>query len=296
MNRRDRVLAVFLVCLALAAALSAAAQTAAQTRPPCQQLRVMTFNIRYGTAPDGEDQWSKRKGLVFGVLGKHQPDVVGLQEALRFQIEEILAAVPGYSFLGVGRDDGKAAGEHTAILYRTDRLKVSRHGDFWFSDTPDVPGSKHWGNRITRLCTWARFESQDQQVFRPFYVFNLHLDHQSQPSREKSVQLLLRRIQDRTPQDPVIVTGDFNAGETNPAIKQMKASFHDTFRMLHADAADVVTFNGFKSLPTGTDKIDYVFVDSSIPVGDAAIVRDQTDGHYPSDHFPVTATVCIPRK
>ncbi len=291
MNRIDRILVAILVYLTLATAM---ATTLAQTPAPCQELRVMTFNIRYGTAPDGENRWSNRKSLLFGVVNDHKPDVVGLQEALRFQIEEILAAVPGYAFLGVGRDDGKAAGEHAAILYRTDRLKVNQNGDFWFSDTPDVPGSKHWGNQITRLCTWARFETQDGAT--PFYVFNLHLDHQSQPSREKSAQLLLRKIQEREHQYPVVVTGDFNAGETNPAVTLMKGSFADSFRMLHPDATDVVTFNSFKNPPPGGDKIDYIFVDSSVPVGEAAIVRDQTNGHYPSDHFPVTATVCIPRK
>lgn len=254
---------------------------------------MMTFNIRYGTAPDGEDQWSNRKPLLFRVVGEHQPDVVGLQEALRFQIEEIVAAVPGYAFLGVGRDDGKAAGEHAAILYRTDRLKVDQHGDFWFSDTPEVPGSKHWGNQITRMCTWARFESP--QSGTPFYVFNLHLDHQSQPSREKSIQLLLKKIQEREHQDPIIVTGDFNAGETNPAVTLMKGSFKDSFRLLHPDATDVVTFNSFKTPPPGGDKIDYIFIAPPVQVREAAIVRDQTGGHYPSDHFPVTATVCIPR-
>jgi len=291
MNRINRGLVAILGCLTLSALLHT---SLAQTPGACQELRVMTFNVRYGTAPDGENQWSNRKSLLFEVVSKHKPDVVGLQEALRFQIEEILAAVPGYAFLGVGRDDGKAAGEHAAILYRTDRLKVDQHGDFWFSDTPEVPGSKHWGNQITRMCTWVRFETQDGGT--PFYVFNLHLDHISQPSREKSVQLLLRKIQEREHQDPVIATGDFNAGETNPAVTMMKGTFYDTFRMLHPDATDVVTFNSFKSPPSGGDKIDYIFVDRFIPVGEAAIVRDQTNGRYPSDHFPVTATVCVPRK
>jgi len=253
----------------------------------------MTFNIRYGTAPDGEDHWSKRKGLVFGVIREHKPDVLGLQEALRFQIDEILAAVPGYALLGVGRDDAKTQGEHAAVLYRPDRLKLDQQGNFWFSETTDVPGSKHWGNQITRMCTWARFQTVEGET--PFYFFNLHLDHQSQPSREKSADLLLRKIEVREHQDPVIVTGDFNAGETNPAVTRMKAGFKDSFRMLHPDAREVATFNGFKSPMPGGDKIDYVFVGPSIQVREAAIVRDQTNGHYPSDHFPVTATVCIPR-
>ncbi len=289
MKRIHRASAAILVCLTLAVAMRA---VPAQTPGACGEFRVMTFNIRYGTAPDGDDQWSKRKPLLFGLISERKPDVLGLQEALRFQIDEILAAVPGYALLGVGRDDGKTQGEHAAILYRTDRLKVDQYGNFWFSETPELPGSKDWGNQITRMCTWARFESQDGAA--PFYVFNLHLDHQSQPSREKSVQLLLEKIQDRQRQDPVIVTGDFNAGETNPAVALMKDSFKDSFRLLHPDATDVVTFNGFKNPPEGTEKIDYIFVPPSVQVREATILRDQTGGHYPSDHFPVAATVCIP--
>lgn len=285
-----RALAAILVGLTLAVATGA---VMAQTPAPCRELRVMTFNIRYGTAPDGENQWPNRKALLFGLLNEQKPDVMGLQEALRFQLDEILAAVPGYALLGVGRDDGKTKGEHAAILYRTDRLKAGQDGNFWFSDTPDVPGSKHWGNQITRLCTWARFEGRDGAA--PFYFFNVHLDHQSQPSREKSVELLLKRIEQREYQDPVIVTGDFNAGETNPAVRLMKAKFTDSFRMIQPDATDVGTFGGFKHPPAGGEKIDYIFVDSSVPVGKAEILRENTNGRYPSDHFPVTATVCIPR-
>ena len=291
MNRIHRLLVAVVFCLALAAVLL---PTLAQTPGPCQQLKVMTFNIRYGSAPDGEDQWSTRKPLLFQLVNQQKPDVLGLQEALRFQLDEIVAAVPGYALLGVGRDDGKTQGEHAAILYRTDQLKVEQYGNFWFSDTPEVPGSKHWGNQITRMCTWARFESGSSRT--PFYVFNLHLDHQSQPSREKSVELLLKKIQERKHQDPVIVTGDFNAGESNPAVTAMKASFKDSFRLLHPDDTDVVTFNGFKNPPVGTDKIDYIFVPDSVQVREAVILRDQTGGHYPSDHFPVTATLCITTK
>ncbi|HXK60040.1 MAG TPA: endonuclease/exonuclease/phosphatase family protein [Acidobacteriota bacterium] len=263
-----------------------------QAQADCRDLRVMSFNIRYGTAADGDNHWSKRKELVFEVISGHKPDIVGLQEALRFQIDEILAAVPGYTFLGVGRDDGQTQGEHAAILFRTDRLTAVQHGNFWFSETPDKPGSKHWGNQITRICTWAQFKTREGD--RRFYFYNLHLDHRSQPSREKSAELLLRKIAERESQDPVILTGDFNAGETNPAVVRIKEQFRDTFRVIHPDADQVATFNGFKEPPSGGDKIDFVFASPSLEVKEAAIVRDNRDGRYPSDHFPVTATICLP--
>ena len=151
------------------------------------QLRVMSFNIRYGTADDGENRWENRREMVFDVIRNYQPDVVGLQEALRFQIDQIREALPEYGELGVGRNDGKIKGEYAAILYRTARFNVDESSTFWFSDTPDVPNSKHWGNKTTRICTWARLT--EKKSSKSFYFYNMHLDHRSQQSREKSVVL-----------------------------------------------------------------------------------------------------------
>jgi len=251
-------------------------------------LTVMSFNIRYGTANDGDNHWLKRREQLFALLREQQADVVGLQEALHGQIDEILRAVPGYGYVGVGRSDGRQAGEYAAILYRTARLQVRRSDTFWFSDTPGVVKSTSWGNQIERICTWAYFEDRDGPAF---YLYNVHLDHQSQPSRERSVALLLARIAARDPRAPVVVTGDFNAGEGNPAAVAMRASFRDSFRVLQPDAAEVGTFNGFTMGQTSGDKIDFVFVEPGAEVLEAAIVRTSRDGRYPSDHFPVTARI-----
>jgi endonuclease/exonuclease/phosphatase family metal-dependent hydrolase len=255
---------------------------------PAAPLTVMTFNIRYGTANDGENHWLKRREQLFDLLRAQQADVVGLQEALHGQIEEILHAVPGYDYVGVGRSDGRRAGEYAAILFRSSRLRVRRSDTFWFSDTPGVVKSTSWGNQIERICTWAYFEDREGPSF---YLYNVHLDHQSQPSREKSVALLLARIAARDPKAPAVVTGDFNAGEANPAATAMLASFRDSFRLLHADVPEAGTFNGFKLGQTGGDKIDFVFVEPGADVLAAEIVRTSRDGRYPSDHFPVTARI-----
>jgi endonuclease/exonuclease/phosphatase family metal-dependent hydrolase len=271
------------------------------------ELRVMSFNIRYGTANDGANRWVNRRELVFDVLREHDCDVVGLQEALRFQIDEIREALPAYGEIGVGRDDGKTQGEYSGILYRTDRLKVTDSGTFWLSDTPEVPGSITWGNACTRICTWGRFVQKDSG--RAFYHFNVHLDHRSQPSREKSVVLLGRRISDREHDDPVIVTGDFNAGESNPAVRYLKGHLRmenedpaenpvplvDTFRLLHPQATGVGTFNSFEGQRSG-EKIDYVFTQPGVEVLQAEILRDNKDGQYPSDHFPVVARLALGKR
>ena len=183
---------------------------------------------------------------------------------------------------------GGAPERYAAILYRTARLRARRSDTFWFSDTPGVVKSTSWGNQIERVCTWAYFEDREGPSF---YSYNVHLDHQSQPSRERSTALLLERIRTRDPKAPAVVTGDFNAGEDNPAAIAMRASFVDTFRALHPDAKEAGTFNGFKPGQTTGDKIDFVFAEPGTEVLDAAIVRGSRDGRYPSDHFPVTARV-----
>jgi endonuclease/exonuclease/phosphatase family metal-dependent hydrolase len=288
--------------LVLALWLSAAVpHVAAQQLAPREPINVMTFNIRYGTAKDGENGWVNRREFLFDVVREQNADVVGLQEALAFQIDEILAAVPGYAVVGVGRDDAARAGELSAILFKKDRLRVAEAGTFWFSDTPSVPGSKSWGNRITRICTWARFVDADG---RGFYHFNLHLDHESQPSRERSTVLLKQRIDERGfPTEPIIVTGDFNVGERNPAIQSLlgntpsngAAPFVDTFRVRYPDATTVGTFTAFKLDATTGDKIDYVLVQPGTEVMAADIIRTSRDGRYPSDHFPVVARVRLPQ-
>jgi len=266
------------------------------------EVSVMSFNIRYGSANDGANRWENRREMVFDVIRKHKPDMVGLQEALGYQIDEICRAVPGYAKIGVGREDGKKRGEYSAILYRRDKYKVEQGGTFWLSDTPEAPGSITWGNACTRICTWARFVEKESG--RAFYHYNLHLDHISQPSREKSMRLLVERIVGRKRPGPFVVTGDFNADEKNPAILFLKGKaalkgkgeiesknpvpMVDTFRKLHPDAGKVGTFNGFKGTDTG-GKIDYILTTSDVKVLDAQILHDNTEGRYPSDHFPVTA-------
>ena len=265
-------------------------------------LRVMTFNIRYGTARDGENVWERRRDLLFGVIRKHDPDVIGLQEALRFQIDEIRKALPEYDEVGVGRDDGDQKGEYAAILYKAGRFRLEESGTFWFSDTPEVPGSKSWGNQLPRICTWARFV--EARSGTTFYLYNLHFDHQSQPSRERSAELLKQRIARRTQPGVPIVTGDFNAGEKNPATLRLLGNppdgqaahlpeLVDTFRAIHEDAKEAGTVHSFKG-GTRREKIDYILAPPWVKTEAAEILHDGDGNRYPSDHFPVFARLRIP--
>lgn len=250
-------------------------------------LKVMTFNIRYGTADDGENHWKTRKSLVFEVIRNNNPDLIGLQEALDFQINEILDELPGYSYIGVGRDDGISSGEYSAILFAKDRFIVDSTETFWFSDTPDAAGSITWGGSLPRICSWGLL--YDKFCNTPLYFYNVHLDHQSQESREKSAEMIIRKIGNAQKDIPIIVTGDFNCGEDNPAIQKILASgLIDSYRNRNTKRDDEGTFNGFKGDKTG-DKIDYIFVNNRFNVIESGIDYSNSDGKYPSDHFPVTA-------
>ena len=278
-----------------------------RTNDPTESIRVMSFNIRYGTAPDGENAWPHRRDMVFDVIHDHQPDVIGMQEVLKGQLDQLLRALPEYKSLGVGRRDGIAIGEFAPILYRIDRFEVLEHGGFWLSDTPTVPGSTSWGNTIPRICTWAHL--RDQRTGRSFYFYDTHLDHRSPPSQQRSAELIAKRIDQHVNKtDPVILVGDFNAAEDTSTIRYLKGEvdrayetteypppspkLRDTFRVIYPDAIAVGTFNGFRG-DRSRAKIDYVLVSEGIEVLCAVIIHDNTNGRYPSDHFPVTATIIV---
>ncbi|MHA7813130.1 MAG: endonuclease/exonuclease/phosphatase family protein [Phycisphaerales bacterium] len=257
-----------------------------------EPLTIMSFNIRYGTANDGENSWPNRDHLVMRVFEDRQASIVGVQEALAFQLNEITEAHPHYGVIGVGRDDGKIRGEYAAILYDTRAFAVDAAGTFWLSDTPEVVASTSWGNSIARICTWARLIDHDSGA--AVYVYNAHYDHRSQESREKSSQLILDRIASRTHDDPVVLMGDFNAGESNPAIASLiDSGLTHTYREIHPEETAVGTFNAFRGDSDG-EMIDHIFVSPGMKVLDADIDRTNDNGRYPSDHDPVWATIELP--
>lgn len=310
---------VLLTVLGLVACSSPAPNAPAAREPGA--VRVMSFNIRYGTASDGDHAWPKRRDLVLGLVNEKPYDIIGVQEALRFQIDEILASNPDLASIGVGRDDGKEKGEHSSILYRKSRLTpdAANQGTVWLSDTPGVAGSKHWGNGITRVFTFARFTYEGGA----FWVYNTHFDHQSEPSRQRSAEAIAAHMARHTGRERVLVTGDFNCDERSRAIRYLKGEVAvawenamntttppspklvDTFRVLYPDERAVSTFQGFGAkvepgvgVGAWGEKIDYVFMgagDRGWPRVLEAAIDTRTFGpgptKYPSDHWAVTATL-----
>jgi endonuclease/exonuclease/phosphatase family metal-dependent hydrolase len=270
-------------------------------QPSGLELHVTSSNIRYGTAADGINVWDERKALLIEVLKAQTFDSAGLQEALEFQLDELDEALPDYDRVGVGRDDGVAQGEFSAILYLKDRYEAVASGTFWLSDTPEVPGSMTWGNTLPRICSWARLKHVASG--RHYYHFNAHLDHLSQPSREKSVALIATRIAARPePNDPVILTGDFNAEPDNVAIEyllgsspienmQTPATLVDAWLSLHGNDANSTTYHAWNGGMTGGTHIDYVMFGSGVSAKSSEIVFTHDGDVYPSDHYPVSAVL-----
>jgi endonuclease/exonuclease/phosphatase family metal-dependent hydrolase len=250
----------------------------------------MTFNIRYGTADDGSNSWKYRKEALFKQIANLGPDVTGLQEALEFQVQEICQALPEYGSVGIGRDDGQKAGEQCCILYRKSRFKVVESGTFWFSDRPEAVGSMGWGNTLPRICTWV--ELSEVQSCNKMYVYNVHLDNMSAPSRMKSVELLARRVGDRESGRPFVITGDFNCRAQSPEMMSLMGRttqpIVDVLATARPEQKNIGTYHAFTG-KTDSGRIDMILTGPEVKILDCQIDRRTFDGRVTSDHFPVTA-------
>lgn len=245
------------------------------------KLRVVSFNVRNGLADDGPNRWERRQEQVKTMLQDLDPDIVALQEPFVFQMDAIAAALPGHRRLGVGREDGDEEGEICGLFIREPKLRVVDWGTFWFSDTTDVPGATGWGNTLPRCCTWAEIRLDSGSLF----AYNLHLDHESQTSRQKSVELLNGRLQ-----RPCIVLGDFNA---TPESQEVQAvTLADAFRA--SSDFGQGTYHGFTGHPL-EGPIDHIFIDPTLRVASAWLDRRHEGGRFPSDHFALVADILLPQ-
>lgn len=265
--------------------------------PIDSSLRVMSFNIRYGTANDGENHWNKRKDFLCQTIKKFNPDLLGTQETLAFQRDYLLKELPHFKGFGVGRDDGKLKGEMAALFYRSDRFKLIEGGHFWLSPTPDKVGSKGWDAALPRIATWVKLKDRQQNDARPLLFLNTHFDHMGKEARKESARLIRQKIDELGQGHTIIVTGDFNAGEGTAPYQALfgndegnQASIIDTFRIKHPQRGNAEgTFNGFKPDARNKERIDWIGCSRDLKVKDAAIDHTTKDGKVPSDHFPVTA-------
>lgn len=250
-----------------------------------QPLRVMTFNIRLPIASDGVNDWDARRDLVVQMLRAEDPDVIGTQELFKRQGDELVASLPRFAWLGVDRHGGDED-EHMGVFYRKDRLRVRESGHFWLSDTPEVPGSRTWGNIYPRMVTWARFERLADRA--TFVLYNTHLPYrdEDEPVRIRCAELIQARL-DRLPRNErVILTGDFNAPPESRVHTLLSAHLADAWTAASRRSGPEATFHDFTGKPQR--RIDWILF-RGLTATSAKTVTTQRDGRYPSDHFPVIA-------
>ncbi|GHT22798.1 endonuclease [Bacteroidia bacterium] len=253
-------------------------------------IRVASYNIRYQSDNDGVNSWDNRKNDLKALLLFHDFDIFGTQEGLKPQLD-YLCKDSGYAYTGNGRSDGKDAGEHSAILYKTDRFKVLESGNFWLREDPDTPGLGWDATCCNRICSWAKFK--DSFTKKEFYFFNLHFDHQGVVAREESGKLMVRKIKEIAKDATVICTGDFNSTPETAQIAAMQTILSDAYRVTEMPPyGPVGTFSGFQFNASFDIRIDYIFVSRQIIVKKYGVLTDATQDHrYPSDHLPVVADI-----
>jgi endonuclease/exonuclease/phosphatase family metal-dependent hydrolase len=256
-----------------------------------QQMNIVTFNIRYNTPNDGINAWPNRIEMVTGLLKFHEADLFGLQEALHEQILDVYNNMPGFEWFGVGRDDGKKAGEFSPIFYNKSKFILIENGTFWLSETPEKP-SKGWDAALNRLVTWGKFKSK--VTGKQFLVFNTHFDHRGVEARKQSAVLIRKKIEEMTSNKnlPLILTGDFNLTPDQEPISLIKKYLSDSREVTEQPPyGPVGTFNSFDWNAPMEGRIDYIFVQGGVSVLKYAVLTDSKEKRWPSDHLPVFAKV-----
>lgn len=261
-------------------------------------INVMSFNIRYANQNDGIHNWENRRPLVTSLIRYHEADIVGVQEAHRRQLDDIVADLPAYNWVGVCRTDGTQSpvpdNEFSAILFRKDRFQISDKHTFWLSPTPMASGSKGWDAALPRIVTYARIH--DQKTGKEFFLFNTHFDHMGKAARVESAKLLLYVVDSIAGRSPVIITGDFNCIESElpyQILTSANAGVQDArYISIQPHYGSVTSFAGnFEVTGLSDRRIDYIFVSEKVKVITHAILSDSWNGRFASDHLPVIAKV-----
>jgi endonuclease/exonuclease/phosphatase family metal-dependent hydrolase len=273
--------------LALASGMASAAVPA----PDTHDLRVMTFNVRYGEADDGINAWPHRRDLMVQVIRKEHPDILGTQELLKPQGDYLQQHLPGYAWFGMGRNGNeidKNDNEHMGVFYDTARLKVLKSGNFWFSDTPDKPGSIGAGQVMPRMVTWAEF--QDLRSGRRFYYYDTHFPYQegatADAARERCAERIRQRLAGLPASLPFILTGDFNTTPDSKAHAELTGVLHDARTSAPRHEGPEGTYHGFTG--HAADRIDWILY-RGVKADDERTITTHAGKVYPSDHFPVVA-------
>ncbi|MEO1497747.1 MAG: endonuclease/exonuclease/phosphatase family protein [Planctomycetota bacterium] len=278
-----------MTCRLLIVALSLLAYAVSEAAAP---LRVMSFNVRYGTAPDGDNHWEQRRRSVVDTIEAFGPDLLGVQEAIDFQVRYLQEELRSY--VGFGRSRSTIPDEQCAVFYREDRFTRLAGGHFWLSETPESPGSIGWDAEYPRVATWVLLH--DLRGGPPVLMLNTHFDHRGEHARRRSSELLVERLaalRAIVDDSRLVVMGDFNSEANSAAYRTLVApasGLRDAYRAARPERSPKEgTFNGFALNRASSRRIDWILMGNSLKAADARIIRTAYDGRYPSDHFPVTA-------
>ncbi|MEO6257653.1 MAG: endonuclease/exonuclease/phosphatase family protein [Ginsengibacter sp.] len=258
-----------------------------------QNLIIGSYNLRYDNPKDTGNLWQDRRAAVIALIRFHEFDIFGTQEGLKNQIDDINSSLPYYSRSGVGRDDGKDKGEHSAIFYKNDRFELLKNGDFWLSETPDKPSLGWDAICCYRICSWVYL--RDKKSGKKFFFFNVHYDHQGVVARKESSKLILEKIKNIAGNEAVIFTGDFNGAPNTEWYKTIANStvLSDTYDHAKFPYANNGSFNAFGSRVESNEIIDHIFISKQFSAVRWGILTDTYHGKFPSDHFPVLTELSL---
>ena len=251
-----------------------------------QDIITGTFNLRYDNPNDSGNLWKDRQAAAAALIRFHQFDILGTQEGLFNQLEDLQKSLPEYAYYGIARDDGKTKGEYSAIFYKRSRFAVLDSGDFWLSEHPEKPGFG-WDARNNRICSWIKL--RDKQSKKQLYVFNVHYDHRGIQARIESSKLILDRIRQIATGKPVVLTGDFNGNHQSEWYLYIRNSqfLKDALFQVKDPYINNGSYNNFRAGNPSKEIIDHIFVTKDFVVKRYGILTDTYHGKFPSDHYPV---------
>ncbi len=225
--------------------------------------------------------------LEIKMIRELMPSSFGVQEAHIQWINALCEGLPEYDYVGVGREDGKEKGEFAAVFYLKDKFTASDSGNFWISETPEVP-SKGWDSACIRVATYVKLT--DKETGDEYIHFNTHLDHVGRIAQINGAKM----IQEKAASFggvPVVCTGDFNVEQGSDCYQTMVSANMADARLLASDTDDSFTFHGFNP-ETTQSIIDFVFVDkATVKPVKFKVVNKKIDGQFYSDHYAVYSDV-----